>query len=404
MLTSFNDILKSTESQVSQIPIISDSTNFWMVRSKKGVFFDEFLRNNYIAIGWNILTETTLSEHEDDYLKSYLTLTQYKDKMPGTAVNKCRRFVDELKENDIAMIVGKDEVAFALIGEYYEHDDNHTTVEKELDIIAQIDSGTYYGFPCPYRKRRRITVIARSRIDLVSPAIYKCLVSNRHSLSNLNDYADPIISSCYDVAFYDNRLIVKYHIGQPRDINPFNFSLFTYNVVKLLAEDSSPITGKYNINSEGDVVLFLYNTGKDIYEFIRDNIATIWVIYAILFGGKGLGFEIPSAVDKIKGWVSDILYQRELKQLKQAEANKIGAETEKMQADAKKAQAETELIQIEASLKKEELERIRTQKASEASLLVDELQKAAEPLNISPPDPHVINLVTVLNSKIEINN
>lgn len=37
--------------QMLNIPTISDTTNFWMVRTKRGFFFDEFLKEEYIAIG-----------------------------------------------------------------------------------------------------------------------------------------------------------------------------------------------------------------------------------------------------------------------------------------------------------------------------------------------------------------
>lgn len=64
----------------------------------------------------------------------------YTDKMPGTAVNKCRKFVDEVKNGDIAMIVGRDEITFAYIGEYFEKDDDSTTVNKEIEVVSQIDN------------------------------------------------------------------------------------------------------------------------------------------------------------------------------------------------------------------------------------------------------------------------
>ena len=227
VLNTFEDIVKVVKTQVPEIPIIDDSTNFWMIRSKKGVFYSEFIDNCFIAIGWNALTSSNLSSNDDDNLKSHLSSSGYTDKMMGTAVNKCHRFVDEVKEGDIAMVVGKNEIAFACIGSYYEFDDESTTVENELEVIAQIDNRSYKGGRCPYKKRRHITIINKINIDVVSPTIYKCLVANRHSLSNLCDYADAIISASYDVAYYKNRLIVKYHITQPRDINPFDFSLFT---------------------------------------------------------------------------------------------------------------------------------------------------------------------------------
>jgi len=392
VLNTFEEIIEVVASQVEQIPNFPESTNFWMVRSKKGIFYREYLEDGFIAIGWNALTNDILNSNDDKRLKDYLTEQGYKDKMPGTAINKCRRFISEVKKGDIAMIVGSYEIAFAIIGDYYEYESQSTTTTKEIDIIAQIDNGTYFGGYCPYKKRRHITIISTIDINNVSPSIYRCMVANRHSLSNLNEYADAIISASYDVAYYNNRLIVKYHIGQLKDINPVDFSLFTLNTVRLLAEDERSISGKYNINSEGDIVLLLVNSGKDIYEFIRDNIASLWLIYAILFGTKGFGFELPSAVDKIKDWVADALCWKD-KRLSQK------TEMDKAKAEIKKIEAETEQIKIDNEIKKLTLETMRKEKEEQALQIVQQLQQTAEPLDIKEPSPKIISLVNVLNKE-----
>ena len=48
--------------QLLSIPRISKDTNFWMVRAKRGFFFDEFLRKEYIAIGWNSISKSMISD------------------------------------------------------------------------------------------------------------------------------------------------------------------------------------------------------------------------------------------------------------------------------------------------------------------------------------------------------
>lgn len=384
MVNTFDDVLKIAESQAHSIPIVDDTINFWMVRSKKGIFYNEYIENEYIAIGWNVLTPNNLS-NTDEQLKNCLMSSGYTDKMPGTAVNKCRKFVDEVKNGDIAMIVGRDEITFAYIGEYFEKDDDSTTVNKEIEVVSQIDNNTYMGDYCPYRKRRRITVINKISIDIISPTLYKCLVANRHSLSNLNDYADAIISASYDVAYYSNRLIVKYHIGQPRDINPFDFSRFTLNVVSLLAEEERQVIGKYNINSEGDLVLLLMNSGKDVITFIKENLAAIMLIYVIIFGGKGLGFEIPSAIDKCKEWVTDLLCLKDKVRLQKANVDKTEAEVEKIKLESEQIKIQNEIAKMELENKKQ------------AESIVDQIQKTSVPLSIKPPSNKIISIVDELN-------
>ena len=386
MITALSDILTISDAIAPTIPQISETTNFWMIRSKKGVFYSEYISQSFIAIGWNALLDSTLSSgHDDDYYKGILRDNSYPDKQPGTALNKCRRFIYELKEGDIAMIVGRDEITFAKIGEYYEESDPSLTTLRELEVSAQIDSGTYLGFSCPYIKRRKISIIATVGLDSAPPMVYKCLVSNRHSLSALNDYADSILSCCYDLVYYYNRLIIKYHVRQPRDINPLDFSLFTYLVTSLITEDRKIISGKYNLNSEGDIVLFLLNQGNDALEFIKEHLMSIIVIYFTLFGGKVGGVEFPSAIGAIKSIVGSLYFHKETKRLKIAEADNTEVIVKKTTAETEKIRAETEKIRAET-------EEIQNRLQERANKTVDDLRQAASQLNIKPPSNKIIDI------------
>lgn len=383
MINTLDDIISAAETITGLIPQISDETNFWMIRSKQGVFYNEYVAGEYIAIGWNPLTKAILSDNnnDDNFYKQILKDNDYQDKMPGTALNKCRRFVEEIKSGDIAMIVGRTEIAFATIGDYFEDSTNSTTAEKELEIHAQIETGTYIGLKCPYKKRRHISIISTVDLGAAPPMVYKCLVSNRHSLSSLNEYADAILSCCYDLSVYFNRLIIKYHIRQPRDINPFDFSLFTLSMADLISDNRCGLTGKYNLNSEGDVVFFLANLGEDIGVFLKNNLVSVLLGYFILFGGKAAGIEFPSSIEKIKELVADLFYLKESKRIKIAEANKAEAEAVKAQIDATRSYYE--------------IEELREKVQKKANQTVENLTCAATPLNIKPPSNNIIDITAL---------
>lgn len=382
MLDTLDDLIAVADSIAEAIPQVSKGTNFWMVRSKQGVFYNEYVGGSFIAIGWNVLTEAILHRSKDDeYYKKLLTDADYPDKVPGTALNKCRRFIEEIKSGDIAMIVGRSEIAFATIGDYFEVDNDQTTAIRELEIHAQIEDGTYLGLNCPYKKRRHISIISKVDLSCAPPIVYKCLVSNRHSLSSLNEYADAILSCCYDVSFYNDRLILKYHIRQSKDINPIDFSMFTLSIASLVSEDSKNISGRYNLNSEGDLVLFLANNGQLILDFIKEHLVPILLGYFILFGGKVAGIEFPSSIDKVKNLVSDFLFRKETRRLKIAEVVKAEAEAAQAQADAEKSRLE--------------LEALRAKVEKKAFDTVENLARAAIPLDIKPPANNIIDISAI---------
>ena len=39
--------------------IIDSNVHFWMIRTKKGYFYNEFISNGFVALAWNIVTEKT---------------------------------------------------------------------------------------------------------------------------------------------------------------------------------------------------------------------------------------------------------------------------------------------------------------------------------------------------------
>ena len=41
MINTLNDIISAVDTIAESIPQISDETNFWMIRSKQGVFYNE---------------------------------------------------------------------------------------------------------------------------------------------------------------------------------------------------------------------------------------------------------------------------------------------------------------------------------------------------------------------------
>lgn len=87
------------------IPEIKADTNYWMLRTKKGAFFDEFVKDSYIAIGWNIVLQEHLKDNSKfPDLKEELK-SKYPEKNPTTSLNKCRRFVCELKNDDKGVTV-----------------------------------------------------------------------------------------------------------------------------------------------------------------------------------------------------------------------------------------------------------------------------------------------------------
>lgn len=367
--------------QMLNIPTISDKTNFWMIRTKRGFFFDEFLKEEYIAIGWNLVRKAMISDElspaQSKELKTSLK-NIYDESKAGTALNKCIRFCCELKAGDIAVIVDNDRIAFATIGEYYEENSPDLTIEREKEVSKEIEKANKYvdSFKCPYIKRRKISLIkALGENDTVSPYLESAIAKNWHSLSDLNDYDELVLSNCYDTFIYKGKLTVTFRVNKKQDINVLDLTNFVLCSARLLSNDHPEnVHVKTALHSPGDVILQIWNT-------LQASALPLLVCYMAVFGGKVGKCEFNSLLSTIKGLINS-KYDKEKKNI-----------------ELRKLSAEADLAEQEALEKKlQNIEKSRALNISTAESCVKPLVSAAESLEIKPDDSTIIDIKNVLES------
>lgn len=300
-----------------EIPQINPDTNFWLVRTKQGFFYDEFIKENFIALGWNIITQERIRNNktkDDEKLIFEEIKKNYKGtKQPGRVYNKCVRFVEDIRENDIIMIpsANSKKISFALAGEYYE--DKNLNYSKELEVNTQIEGawGEVFLIKCPYRKRRKIKLLKTVSGAVLNPNLYKALVSY-HGISNINNYSDYILSSIFNVYYWENQINYVFNIEKKKDINPINISNVIINFADIAKEmlssetDINELSGKMNINSPGDIILTLQNCASSIFGFITSNKFVFIIIWLSLCGGS---IKLPGGLDLSSGSFLEFIYK-----------------------------------------------------------------------------------------------
>ena len=182
-----------------------------------------------------------LDKQQENALKASIKAT-YGDSRPGTALNKCIRFCNELKMGDRVLIVDGDRLAFAYVGEYYEENSPKLTVDFEKEIHREIEktNPARDRFECPYTKRRRISVIKElDKGDTISPYLQNAMAKNWHGLSNLNEYAELILSGCFDTVVFGDKLIFTFRVRRREENNVLDMSKFVLNAARLLFADAA---------------------------------------------------------------------------------------------------------------------------------------------------------------------
>ena len=242
----------------SFVPDIPASTRFWMIRTKKGFFYNDFIINNYVALGWNLIdSKTNFGNQSLDILKKELVAT-YRDNRPTASINKCFRFINEINEGDILIIPSSKMqlITFAKAGKYFE--DAAKTIDDELDIVNKIENSELKvkNLNCPYKKRRKITILKTVKSNDINFNLYKG-ISNYHGISNFDDYAKFILDSIYNI--YTFKDICSLQIGintttpiKARDISKLLNGLTSY-MCEIVDDESLSVT--LNLNSPGRVSL-----------------------------------------------------------------------------------------------------------------------------------------------------
>lgn len=372
----------NTPEYFSNIPSIDNNTNFWMVRAKRGFFFDEFLREEFIAIGWNFLTKATISvsltTEQNKRLKKQIK-DIYNESKPGTALNKCERFCYQVKEGDIAVIIDNRRVAFAKIGEYYEATDPNLTVELEKDVHKQVEKANpnLDSFTCPYIKRRKISVIrVLNTDDAVSPYLQSAMARNWHSLSDLNEYAELILSGCFDAFLYKGRLTMTFRVTQRDDINVLDLASFVLNSAKIVSNNHpEDVTVKTTLHSPGDIILQIAQT-------LIDNPISIGIVFIAIFGGKIGDFESNSLIGTVKN-IINFAYEKEKKAI-----------------ELRKLAAEADIAEQEALSKRlENIKELKELQLSTADNYVKPLMEAAEKLQVKPSRSTILDITELLQKQ-----
>lgn len=288
-----------------KITEVNSETRFWMIRTKKGYFYKEFIEKNFVALAWNTITSASnfdkdnLEPLADSILVDYLEI-----KRPTLVINKCKSFIHEIKAGDILVIpsAGSKFITFAVAGKYYEEDSKTYELEKSVTERIERHDVSFDDVTCPYKKRRRITPIRTIKGDSINHHLFKAITSY-HGICNLDEYGDIILDHIYNCYSFNNKIRIVFHVGKTDPITSKEFSGFLYSVNEILTStgiDENDISTQASVHSVGDIVF----TIKNIVQYLSDNYIWFIAFAVIIGGGKFMTFEFPGLPSIIRDFIS----------------------------------------------------------------------------------------------------
>lgn len=103
------------ESIIRNLPQFDPNTKYWLVRGEGGIFYDDFLINNYIAIGWNEISAEEVDQNvwNSDTIRAKLISenglafnSKNKRKM-GSAAKQMIKFQNDIRPGHIILVPSK---------------------------------------------------------------------------------------------------------------------------------------------------------------------------------------------------------------------------------------------------------------------------------------------------------
>lgn len=277
---------------LKNVKSIDDNTQYWLVRTMGGDYYEEYVKNGYVAIGYNEITVNDLlhlplkEKLAKKVLQTILSDRREKLKNAGYPSAQILRFSREMKIGDIVIVPSSSsfQVSFGVISsEIYEE-------TKGLHIKGM----------CPFAKRRKVNWYKTSLRHKLAPGL-QLMFNSRHIISEVNGYAPAIDNLLNDFYTKGNETYLVLRVRQNETLSADDFTLVS-DLMELFNEysresdmglTSEDIKMKMRVQSEGDILAFAQSP---------EGIAVIGLIimfikggtFSINCGGFHLDTKIPS--------------------------------------------------------------------------------------------------------------
>ena len=230
---------------------------YWLVRTFGGKYYDHFVQNNYIAIGWNELSDIEMIKNADDngvakeqlFNKAKELYSKKETDQIGRIVNPIIKFVQDMAIGDVVVIPSKNskEIHFGIIK-------SDVTIVKD---VINLDDGLE-----PLYKRRTVDWVIWRDKDSVDLNIFKMLASH-YAISSVDAYAESIDRTMYSFYVKGDKAYLVIRASKegeyegteiPDLINQFIGTVNIYNKLTGDSINKNDVKTKVSLQSDGFVL------------------------------------------------------------------------------------------------------------------------------------------------------
>lgn len=309
------------QSIIDLLTIVNPSNNYWFMRTLGGEYYNEFVENNFIAIGYDEIKLTDIykakigNEYNENLLAEII-LNIYPDELrPRYIGTQLIDFTYNIKKGDIVIIPS------------YSSTNISIGIILETPVYTGVKNSNYEHY-CPFEKRKKVKWLKKnlSFDSLDSKLLY--LKYSHRTVTIVNDETSQIIDRLIMPLFIkSNDAHLSINIGQTEPINAFelfNSWIELFEVVEEFAKDENIDFNK----NEFDVKINIQSPGT--IEFISYSIIGVVILSILVAGLVGADIEADSKILKFKiktdgiiGKISDFLNNKKDRQFKEQLMKKV---------------------------------------------------------------------------------
>ena len=326
------DLLTSIANEFD-IPIIPLNQKVWFFRTKGGRFYDDFLHNGFIALGWDkispeLIRDTKISK---DTQKEKIENLYPGEKRPGLILGQMDVFYNKMTIGDMVIIPneGSKTISVGIIGSFT------SAVDRQGDIEYPL---------CAYKHRRSVEWI--KQVEAWQDVYLFKALRAQQTISDVTEDAKLVFRNLFPVYITGDTIHLTFQKKTTEDLNLSSNVRLQVNVL-LIADEIAALYGKESFSN--DITLKTAVGSPGFWEFIFpripvSGISIAMIVKTIIGKEKSTDGVEATGVMGILTKINELINDHYNRQKTAAETRQINANTHLIETQAAKTVAETQLI------------------------------------------------------------
>lgn len=330
-------ILMDNLAKEFHLPIAGDNSRIWFFRTQSGLYYFDFYINQYIALGWNLISASFATDlSQGAATKKKLISELYpEEKRPGLIWGQMDTFYNKMQVGELVVIpsAGGQKIAVGILGDIISDVKHKYLEEDEYE-------------KCEYTHKRAVKWL--KQIDLWTDVYLSKVLRAQQTISDISEYSEMIYRNLYPCYISDDGIHITLQKSSSSEYKIRDSITLQSSVLKM----HSALATYYDQPDQSDEIIIKTAVGSPgfieiIFPHVPFGIITGVILYRAIVGSlKSKNGESASGIMAILTKGNELLNDHVARKKTIAETKQIEAETQKTFAETRKTIAEAKALEI----------------------------------------------------------